>query len=509
MTLLTDLIAPDGADSAPDVTVEDPQGAASSFSRIDVSGISADSRDIAPGFIFAALEGTHADGLRFLPSALENGAAAVLVRKGRDVPGTLPIPVLRANEPRKTLARLAARLYPGRPETIAAVTGTNGKTSVAVFLRQIWAGLGHAAASMGTLGVVTPHGPMPLAHTTPDPARLHQVLKALHDTGISHLALEASSHGLDQDRLEGVPVNAAGFTNLTRDHLDYHGSMDAYREAKLRLFTERLVPDGTGVINMASPDGAIFRDRTAALGRAVITVGTPDADLALLDTQPVADGLRLTFHVEGQPVAKTVPLFGLFQAENIAVAVGLAVALGADLRAVLDRLPQLEGAHGRMERVALGPGDAPIFVDYAHTPDALERVLIALKPHAAGRIHLVFGCGGDRDKGKRPLMGAVASRLGDRVFVTDDNPRTEDPAEVRAQIMAACPGAAEIGDRAEAITAAVAGLEKGDILVIAGKGHETGQIVGDTVLPFDDAQVVRAVMGLKAKENRNGGQRHG
>ncbi|MGF1454122.1 MAG: UDP-N-acetylmuramoyl-L-alanyl-D-glutamate--2,6-diaminopimelate ligase [Alphaproteobacteria bacterium] len=473
--------------------------------HVPIAGITADSRQVNTGFIFAALSGTQTDGLRYVPAALERGAAAILVASDRDLASDLleaiSIPVLTASEPRKALARLAARLLPGRPDVIAAVTGTNGKTSVATFLRQIWAGLGHKAASMGTLGVVTPNGPMPLAHTTPDPVRLHQILKALYDTGTTHLVLEASSHGLAQDRLEAVEVQAAGFTNLTRDHLDYHGTEEAYKASKARLFTERLAPRGTAVINRAGAHAAHFEAAAREAGHPIMSVGTGEADLALRAVEPTARGLDLDMAFGGEGAQASVPLFGTFQAENVQVALGLALALGADFQQAVDQLGALDGATGRMERVAETGRGAPIFVDYAHTPDALARVLGALRPHVRGRLSVVFGCGGDRDRGKRPQMGAVAAERADRVIVTDDNPRSEDPAAIRRDILAASEGAVDIGDRAEAIAAGLEGLERGDVLVVAGKGHETGQIVGDTVLPFNDADVIREIVGGRRRRH--------
>ncbi len=460
----------------------------------EVTGLSADSREIKPGFIFVALEGTRQDGLDYLPAALAQGAAAVLVKKGRSLPGDLEVPVLQADVPRKALAWLAARLMPGAPETIAAVTGTNGKTSVATFLRQIWSGLGLRAASMGTLGVMSPDGPLPLIHTTPDPVTLHQVLKALHDTGTTHLVLEASSHGLAQDRLEAVFPQAAGFTNLTRDHLDYHGSFEAYRDAKAQLFTERLAPRGTAVINLAGSHAPYFVEKALEAGRAVMTVGTPDADLALRAADPVSEGLEIALAFGGERYTGTVPLFGAFQAENVSVALGLALALGADFDKAAALTAKLQGAPGRLERVGQSKAGAPIFVDYAHTPDALDHVLKALRPHAARRLHVVFGCGGDRDRGKRREMGAIAAAVADDIVVTDDNPRSEDPAAIRRAVLEGCPDAREVGDRDKAIRTAIQDLGAGDVLVVAGKGHETGQIIGDRVLPFNDGDVVRQIL---------------
>ncbi len=465
--------------------------------RVTVTGLTADSRAVKPGFLFAALEGETQDGLTYLGKALENGAAAILLRTGRTPPVPCPVPVIEHDNPRLALALLAARFHAGQPETVVAVTGTNGKTSIANFLRQLWTARGHRAASMGTLGVMAPDGPMPLAHTTPDPVQVHQIMKALHDTGTSHLALEASSHGLAQYRLDGVRVRAAGFTNLTWDHLDYHRTFEAYQEAKGRLFTELLEPDGMAVINMAGAQAAWYREACLQRGVRVMTTGTPDSDLALLSAEPGPKGIALEIGHDGKSWRADVPLYGGFQAQNVAVALGLAMACGDRLDDLMPLTDHLTGAPGRMERVAATRAGASVFVDYAHTPDALQNVLAAMRPHVSGKLHVVFGCGGDRDKAKRPKMGKIATDLADRVIVTDDNPRSEDPARIRAEILEAAPGATEIGDRAEAIAAGIKGLSSGDILVVAGKGHETGQIVGDHVHPFNDAEVVRALTATR------------
>ncbi|NWG45862.1 MAG: UDP-N-acetylmuramoyl-L-alanyl-D-glutamate--2,6-diaminopimelate ligase, partial [Alphaproteobacteria bacterium] len=402
--------------------------------------------------------------------------------------------VLLADDPRAALARLAARFHAAQPETVVAVTGTNGKTSVAEFTRQIWTALGARAASLGTIGLRAPAGVERAVPglTTLDPVALHALLADLAGAGIGRLAIEASSHGLDQHRLDGVRLAAAGFTNLTRDHLDYHGTMEAYRDAKLRLFTECLDPGGTAVINAAGAGAPAFLEAVRRRGLACLTVGGPGTDIALLSLRTHARGLGIDIGHAGRMRALDLPLYGGFQAYNALVAAGLALATGGEADAVFGALQQLAGAPGRMDKVAEGPGGAPVFVDYAHTPDALETVLKALRPHVTGRLHVVFGAGGDRDRGKRPLMGAAAKAFADAVIVTDDNPRGEEPASIRAAILAACPGAREIGDRAEAIEAALAGLGRGDVLVIAGKGHESGQIVGERTLPFSDAQTARA-----------------
>jgi UDP-N-acetylmuramoyl-L-alanyl-D-glutamate--2,6-diaminopimelate ligase len=377
------------------------------------------------------------------------------------------------------------------------VTGTNGKTSVASFTRQIWARLGHKAASLGTLGLVAPGKPPRDSLTTPDPVLLHAQLAELADAGVDHLALEASSHGLDQYRLDGVALTAAGFTNITRDHLDYHQTMEAYFAAKVRLFERVLPRRGTAVLNADSGAYPFLEAVCKRRDQRVISFGTGTADLALRERRPSATGQDLTLSVFGTTEILHLPLPGAFQALNALCALGLVIGSGAEPRTALPALERLEGVRGRLELAATTPGGAPIYVDYAHTPDAIETVLEALRPHAVGRLVVIFGCGGDRDPGKRPLMGEVAARLADRVVVTDDNPRSEDPAAIRRAALAGCGRVdravevVEIGDRAEAIRAAVSGLGPTDLLVVAGKGHEQGQIVGGTVKPFDDVTVVR------------------
>ena len=461
----------------------------------EITGLTADSRQVQPGFLFAALPGSRADGRAYIDEALRRGAVAVLSTPGAVAAGTgtaagTPLAVVEDANPRRGFALLAARFYGRQPQTVAAVTGTNGKTSVVWFLRQIWTALGHAAASLGTLGVVAPSLRQPGSLTTPDPVSLHRTLAALADEGVQWLAMEASSHGLEQYRLDGVRVTAAAFTNLTRDHLDYHGTMDAYLAAKLRLFTDLVETGGTAVI--CADDPAAERVRRVAIGHrlAAITYGFAGEDLAIVAALPTAGGQRLALSVFGQPYDVLLPLVGRFQAANALAAAGLAMATGGDADAVMASLSGLQPVSGRLQKVA-EVGGAPIYVDYAHTPDALAVVLRALRPQASGRLAVVFGCGGDRDAGKRPVMGQIAAELADRVFVTDDNPRSEDPARIRREILAACPDAVEIGDRGEAIATAVTGLAAGDVLLVAGKGHETGQIVGAAILPFDDAEAVR------------------
>jgi UDP-N-acetylmuramoyl-L-alanyl-D-glutamate--2,6-diaminopimelate ligase len=453
----------------------------------EIAGLTADSRAVKPGYLFAALPGVKADGRLFIPKAVAAGAAAVIA-----VPGTeAAVPVVANDNPRKAFSLAAAQFYGRQPGTVAAITGTNGKTSIAAFVRQIFAACGRAAASMGTVGIVSPAGERALSHTTPDPVVVHETLAALADEGVTHLALEASSHGLDQYRLDGVKIAAAAFTNLTRDHLDYHATFEAYRDAKLRLFTEVVQPDGVAVIDADGGGAADFIAAARQRGLKLLTVGANGETLRLLGREAHLDSQVLTVAVDGAEHIVHLPLAGAFQASNALVAAGIAIGLGEDVAQVFAALAHLKGAKGRLEHVATSKAGAPIFVDYAHTPDALETVLQTLRPHVQGKLAVVFGCGGDRDPGKRPLMGAAAAANADMVIVTDDNPRTEDPAVIRAAALAGAPGAREIGDRAQAIDTAVAGLAAGDILVIAGKGHEAGQIVGAITLPFDDGEEAR------------------
>ncbi len=469
----------------------DGNGAAA---EIEVAGLCCDSRQARPGFLFAALAGSQADGTAFIGDAVDHGAVAVLATPGTEVTG--PAVRLVADEnPRRRLAQMAARFYARQPSTIAAVTGTNGKTSVTAFTRQIWTQLGLPAASFGTLGIEAADFSLPLAHTTPEPIVLHRMLADIAVRGIEHLALEASSHGLAQYRLDGVTLRAAAFTNLSRDHLDYHGSSTAYYSAKERLFSEVMV-GGTAVLNADDP---AFDDLAAACrarGHRLVDYGRRGTVIRLLSDRHDTLGQRLDLEVEGARLQVLLPLVGTFQAGNALCALGLVLACGGaapDL--AVAALEQLKGARGRLELVGRHPCGAPAYVDYAHTPDALANVLAALRRHTDKRLWVVFGCGGDRDKGKRLQMGAVARRLADRVIVTDDNPRNEAPLAIRGAIMAACPEAVDIGSREDAIAHAVSGLAAGDTLVVAGKGHEQGQTVADEVHPFDDAAVVRASLG--------------
>jgi len=463
------------------------------LSAFAVTGLTADSRTVRPGDLFAALPGTRVDGRAFIADAVARGAVAVLAPEGTSWPsGVPPRPLITDADPRRRLALMAAAFHAGQPATIAAITGTNGKTSTADFLRQIWAALHQGrAASLGTLGVIAPGMNPGGGLTTPDPVALHATLAALARAGIAHAAMEASSHGIEQRRLDGVRLSAAAFTTFTRDHLDYHRTMAAYLAAKLRLF-EVLLPEGAPVVaHTALSDEALAALRSVAERRrlALLTVGPGGRFLDVLRAQPRADGTAITLRHARRVRTLALPLVG-FQADNALTAAALAIATGAPAEDVLALLPRLAGVRGRIERVAVLPNGAAVYVDYAHTPDAIATVLRALRPHATGRITIVFGAGGDRDPGKRALMGAAAAAA-DRVIVTDDNPRSEDPAAIRAAVRAGCPGSEEIGDRRAAIAAAIAGLGPGDLLVIAGKGHEQGQIVGDRVIPFDDATVAR------------------
>ncbi len=472
-----------------------PNGTAAASGRdLEILGIAADSRAVKPGWLFAALPGAKADGGAFVADAVGRGALAVLGRP--DLPVPAGITFLPSSNPRRDLALMAARFHSGQPRVIAAVTGTNGKTSVASFARQIWTQLGFQAASLGTLGLVAPNRERPGALTTPDPVALHQDLADLAAAGVDHLAIEASSHGLQQHRLDGVRVTAAAFTNLTRDHLDYHGTMEAYFAAKKRLFTDVLAPGGAAVLNADTPQFNELAALCRAAGHRVIGYGRHGAELQLASLDRKPHGQNLGLVVFGRRVEVEMKLVAEFQAMNALAAAGLVIADGCDPQAVIATLAALDGVPGRIQRAAVRRNGAAVYVDYAHTPDALETVLKALRPHTTRRLVVVFGCGGNRDAGKRPQMGAIAARLADRVIVTDDNPRGEDPAEIRRQILAACPDAREIGDRRAAIQTAVAELADGDVLVLAGKGHERGQIVGTTVHPFDDAEVAREAVAL-------------
>jgi UDP-N-acetylmuramoyl-L-alanyl-D-glutamate--2,6-diaminopimelate ligase len=495
MMRLADLLA----DSLIDLSADLPPGAGldAAAAGCEIMGLSADSRKIGAGYAFFALPGSKVDGLSFAADAVARGAAAIIAEQV-PAPAFSGVVVVKLADARRALALAAARFYDAQPATIAAVTGTSGKTSVAVFLRQIWQALGHRAASLGTIGLVAPSAVTYGALTTLDPVALHESLAALAGDGVTHLALEASSHGLDQRRLDGVHLQAAAFTNLSRDHLDYHADLDAYLAAKMRLFEVLLAPGQPAVIDADADVAARVEALCLARGLETLTVGRRGDLLRLLDAQPQALASELVLEHAGQRVSLRLPLAGAFQVQNALVAAGLALATGGAPEAVFAALERLEGVPGRLELVGRHK-EAPIFVDYAHKPDALEKVLTTLRPLTAARLIIVFGCGGDRDKGKRPIMGEVAARLADVVIVTDDNPRSEEPSAIRRAILEGMAGTAgvasrEIGDRGTAITEAIAMLAPGDVLLIAGKGHETGQIIGDKMLPFSDQQSVRAAL---------------
>ncbi|QQN63113.1 UDP-N-acetylmuramoyl-L-alanyl-D-glutamate--2,6-diaminopimelate ligase [Bradyrhizobium diazoefficiens] len=467
------------------------------LAALDVTGVALDSRVVKPGDLFFALAGSKTDGARFIDAAIAAGAAAVV---GDHAPDGCKVPFVTVSNPRRALALAAARFFPAQPATIAAVTGTSGKTSVAAFTRQIWERLGHASASIGTIGLVSPKRTVYGSLTTPDPIALHRQLDEVAREGVTHLAFEASSHGLDQYRLDGVRVSAGGFTNLSRDHMDYHPSVAHYLSAKLRLFRELVLPGGAAVISTDHDCSAEAIDAAKARGLRVMAVGRngdrAGEGIRLADAVVEGFSQKLALEHRGKRYAVRLPLVGEFQIENALVSAGLAIGTGSDAADVLASLEHLQGAKGRLERVGERNG-APIFVDYAHKPDALAKALQALRPYTKRRLIVVFGAGGDRDAGKRPIMGEIAAENADRVIITDDNPRSEKPEAIRAAILATAKGACEIGDRAAAIRAAIEELEDGDALLVAGKGHETGQIVGGEVLPFSDHEAVAAALALR------------
>ena len=461
---------------------------------LEIAGITADSRKVKPGFLFAALKGVAKDGRDYIDGAIKAGAVAILTD---DRPGEWNAPSVKAHEPRLALARAAAAFYPMQPATVAAVTGTNGKSSTVDFLRQIWASMGRPAASMGTLGAIGPSGVVDLGHTTPDPVAIHETLDKLAREGVQHVAMEASSHGLSQYRLHGVKLTAGAFTNLTQDHLDYHSDFNDYRQAKMKLFSELLPKGAPAVINADSPELDAFEGAALKAGLKPFTVGWRGRDLRISEALPRGTGQDLVIQWGDEAANERkvhLPLIGEFQALNALCAAGIAMALGDDVNKVLDGLAVLKGVHGRLELVGQTASKAPVFVDYAHTPDGLNVLLRAARPHVRGTLLVVFGCGGDRDATKRPIMGDVARRLADEVIVTDDNPRSEEPAKIRAAIRKGAPDASEIGDRGAAILEGVRRLKAGDALLIAGKGHETGQIVKGVTIPFSDFDVARKAL---------------
>jgi UDP-N-acetylmuramoyl-L-alanyl-D-glutamate--2,6-diaminopimelate ligase len=468
----------------------------------DISGIAVDSREVKPGYLFAAMPGARMHGAEFIQYAVRMGAVAVLTdaagaRMAADWLGGIAVVV--ADAPREALARAAALWFGAQPKVMVAVTGTNGKTSVATFVRQIWIEMDLPAVNLGTTGVEGAWA-APLAHTTPEPITLHRTLAAARAAGITHAAMEASSHGLDQRRLDGVLLKAAGFTNFTQDHLDYHASFEAYFDAKAGLFARVLPDDGVAVINIDDPRGVDMAAIATARGQQVLTVGRDGGDLRLSGQRFDATGQDVRLSYQGKSYTARLPLIGGFQADNVMLAAGLVIACGAEPARVFETLPHLQTVRGRMQLAATRENGAAVFVDYAHTPDAVATALAAMRPHVMGKLVAIIGAGGDRDAGKRPLMGQAAAQNADVVFVTDDNPRSEDPATIRAAVMQGCPEATEVADRAEAILRAVDVLEPGDALLIAGKGHETGQVVGEDILPFDDAE--QASVAVAALEGR-------
>jgi len=462
-----------------------------------ITGLTADSRTVEPGYLFAALPGLKADGRSFIPQALERGASALLVPERTQVEGAA---VVEDRRPRRRFAEMAARFYVAQPETVAAITGTNGKTSVASFTRQLWRASGCAAAGLGTLGVESDPVRRAGGLTSPDPVLLHALLAELAKAGVTHAACEASSHGLDQYRLDGVRLAAGAFTNLSRDHLDYHGTEEAYFQAKARLFGELLEPGAPAVITIEDTAGRRMAELARGRRLTILTVGRDEtADLQLAAADSEGDAQRLIVAHRGDRHDVLLPLAGGFQAENALLAAGLVIACGGDAVRTIADLAKLEPVPGRLEKVGETAAGGSVFVDYAHTPGGLHSVLRALRPHTAERLVVLFGCGGERDRGKRPEMGRIACELADHAIVTDDNPRGEDAAAIRAEVLAAAPVAEEIGDRGEAIARAAASLQAGDTLVIAGKGHEEGQIVGEEVLPFSDVEAARAAIEESAR----------
>ncbi|WP_085905209.1 UDP-N-acetylmuramoyl-L-alanyl-D-glutamate--2,6-diaminopimelate ligase [Kiloniella majae] len=481
----------------------------SSDDNREIKGLSLDSRKVKTGYLFAALPSAvegGPDGFSFIPQALASGATTILVPSNKDTSALeAKVAVLKSDNPRQTISLLAAAFSEKQPETLVAITGTNGKTSIATFTRQIWEALGHKAASLGTLGIYPPIPNAPAALTTPDSIGLFNSLKDLSDLGYSHLALEASSHGLDQYRLDGLRLKAAAFSNLSQDHLDYHPDMASYLDAKLRLFRNLLPKGATAVLNADMPEYEKTAKICAEKNHHIISYGHSPSDLQIIEQSPTTDGQDLTLSLFGETHKVTLPLTGSFQASNIMAAVGLVLACGADLKEILDTLPTLNGVPGRAEKIGKTAKGGTVYVDFAHTPDAVETIIQALRPHTPGKLSIIVGCGGDRDPGKRPLMGGIADKLADQAYITDDNPRTENPATIRAQAMAAAPNAIEIDDRRKAIFRAVSDLNDGDLLIIAGKGHESGQIVGDKVLPFDDRIVAKEAID-HTLETRNTAQ---
>lgn len=465
----------------------------------DITGLTADSRTVEKGFLFAALPGVIADGGRFVVQARQKGAAAVLASPGIET----TLPIIHDENPRRRFSDMAAKFFERQPQVVAGITGTNGKTSTARFAAELWQFCGNASGSMGTLGAVGKDYNQRIGHTTPDPVTLHQTLDHMAQEGITHLAMEVSSHGLSQHRADGVRFSLAAFTNISHDHLDYHNTFEQYFHAKARLFDELISDDGTVVINA---DGAGAKDICAIAKRRnikILLTGKSGDDFRILNVTPSSTGLKLKIKADGQHYDIQLPLIGKFQAENALLAAGLVVASGEDVSNVIPLLENLSAVPGRMQRVSTvtaRDGEAGVYVDYAHTPDAVSTALQAIRPHTQGRVIVILGAGGDRDQAKRALMGVAAETYADIVIVTDDNPRNEDPALIRKKILEGCHGAKEIGDRAEAIRQGIAMLGAGDVLLIAGKGHETGQQIGGKTIPFSDQAVARAAARERNKE---------
>ncbi|WOI54811.1 UDP-N-acetylmuramoyl-L-alanyl-D-glutamate--2,6-diaminopimelate ligase [Parvularcula sp. LCG005] len=461
---------------------------------VEITGITADSRLVKAGYLFAALPGSNIDGRAFIEQAVEDGAFAVLA-----LPGTkASVPVIESEEPRLTLAQIAMRFHAGQPEHVAGITGTNGKTSVARFTSQIWNALGKKAGSLGTLGAVAPGYDYALRHTTPDPVEIHQILSTMAAMGTTHLAMEVSSHGLSQHRADGVSFKYAAFTNITQDHLDYHPDFRDYFSAKMRLLTELLPVGATAVINADGPGSDRAAEAAVAAGRKVFSVGRKGKDIVLKQLEATVDGLSMDIQHQGRSYQIALPLIGAYQADNALVAAGLAIVSGLSAERVFEQLSSISAAPGRMQlagikRFADG-GEATAYVDYAHTPDAIATALAAIRPHADGDIHIVFGAGGDRDRTKRPLMAKAAASAAQHLIITDDNPRSEDPAAIRAEVQTGAPSALNIGGRADAIAAGVAALKPGDVLLVAGKGHELGQTIEGVTYPFDDVATTSRLM---------------
>ena len=453
-----------------------------------VTGFAIDHRKVARGSVFGAFRGAVFNGEDFIGQAVDRGAVAVVARPEAQVER---VPLLADAKPRRLFAELAAQFYAPYPETVVAATGTNGKTSTVEMTRQIWRMSGHRSASIGTLGVTTSDDQVKTGLTTPDIVTFLHNMAGLKRMGTTHVAYEASSHGLDQHRAEGVPLAAAAFTNFSRDHLDYHETMDAYFEAKTRLFEDLLQPGKPSVIWTDDPKSGEVIERSRARGHEVLTVGREGETIRLVEQSPTPLGQTLMLEHGGKSYRLPLPLIGAYQASNVLTAAGLVLATGGTWDSIFSAMQRVAPVRGRLERAVISRAGVPVYIDYAHTPDALEAAIAALRPHVEGRLITVFGAGGDRDQGKRPEMGAVATRMSDMVIVTDDNPRSEDPAAIRSAIMAGAPGATEVGGRREAIAEAIRIARDGDIVLVAGKGHETGQIIGDRVLPFDDALVAR------------------